>query len=143
MHEYRSGSSHEGFVSLFCFIAVKDWLSLVPFVGTVSLIVYVTSHTFQEKWEQYQGRNRDNLCKVNLSIKKCSDKVVDMVDIEDLGDKVVYCRCWRSATVSSAPIQDSLYALKNLLYFILFYISCLILVIALQAMLGHLFEGFN
>ncbi|XP_014784244.2 CDGSH iron-sulfur domain-containing protein 2 homolog B [Octopus bimaculoides] len=89
---------------------VKDWLSLMPFVGTVSLIVYVTSHTFQEKWEQYQGRNRDNLCKVNLSIKKCSDKVVDMVDIEDLGDKVVYCRCWRSATF---PFCDGSHAKHN------------------------------
>jgi hypothetical protein len=36
---------------------------------------------------------------VNLDIKKSESKVVDTIDIEDVGDKKVFCRCWRSATV--------------------------------------------
>lgn len=36
---------------------------------------------------------------VNLAIKKNESKVVDNVDIEEIGDKKVFCRCWRSAMV--------------------------------------------
>ena len=36
---------------------------------------------------------------VNLKIQKENAKVVNMVDIEELGDKVSYCRCWRSNKV--------------------------------------------
>lgn len=36
---------------------------------------------------------------VNLKIQKETPKVVNMVDIEDLGEKVTYCRCWRSKKV--------------------------------------------
>ena len=36
---------------------------------------------------------------VNLTLKKGESKVVDTVDIEDIGDKKVFCRCWRSAIV--------------------------------------------
>lgn len=34
--------------------------------------------------------------KVNLDVQKDNPKVVHAFDIEDLGDKAVYCRCWRS-----------------------------------------------
>lgn len=33
---------------------------------------------------------------VNACIKKDCGKVVDTVDMEDMGDKKVFCRCWRS-----------------------------------------------
>ena len=33
---------------------------------------------------------------VNACHKKDCDKVVDSVDMEDMGDKAVFCRCWRS-----------------------------------------------
>jgi CDGSH-type Zn-finger protein len=33
---------------------------------------------------------------VNPCLKKDCDKVVDSVDIEDIGEKAVFCRCWRS-----------------------------------------------
>ncbi|KAJ8248372.1 hypothetical protein GJAV_G00241320 [Gymnothorax javanicus] len=35
-------------------------------------------------------------CWVNLDLQKDNPKVVHAFDIEDLGDKAVYCRCWRS-----------------------------------------------
>jgi CDGSH iron-sulfur domain-containing protein 2 len=38
---------------------------------------------------------------VNLKIGKDKEKVVDMVDIEDIGEKAAYCRCWKSKTVST------------------------------------------
>ncbi|ODM90106.1 CDGSH iron-sulfur domain-containing protein 1, partial [Orchesella cincta] len=34
--------------------------------------------------------------KVNLNIKKDNTKVVDTCDIEEIGRKEVFCRCWRS-----------------------------------------------
>ena len=36
---------------------------------------------------------------INKSVKKDTAKVVDCFDIEDLPDKVSYCRCWRSKKV--------------------------------------------
>ncbi|XP_003745010.1 CDGSH iron-sulfur domain-containing protein 1 isoform X2 [Galendromus occidentalis] len=36
-------------------------------------------------------------CKVNPGIDKSKAKVVNTVDIEDIGDKAVFCRCWRSS----------------------------------------------
>ncbi|KAG9484972.1 CDGSH iron-sulfur domain-containing protein 1 [Eleutherodactylus coqui] len=41
---------------------------------------------------------RDKCCKsmVNQEIQKDNPKVVHAFDMEDLGDKAVYCRCWRS-----------------------------------------------
>merc|ERR1711976_1148919 len=33
---------------------------------------------------------------VNHCIKKNESKVVDTIDIEDMGDKGVFCRCWKS-----------------------------------------------
>ena len=37
-----------------------------------------------------------NSQQVNLKIKKDEAKVVDTLDIEDLGSKSVMCRCWKS-----------------------------------------------
>lgn len=34
--------------------------------------------------------------RVNGKIQLTSDKIVHSVDIEDIGDKKVYCRCWKS-----------------------------------------------
>uniref|UniRef100_A0A914D6Z6 Iron-binding zinc finger CDGSH type domain-containing protein n=1 Tax=Acrobeloides nanus TaxID=290746 RepID=A0A914D6Z6_9BILA len=34
---------------------------------------------------------------VNQAVKKDTDKVVDTVDMEDIGEKKVFCRCWRSS----------------------------------------------
>lgn len=37
--------------------------------------------------------------KVNQKIQKDSDKVVHSIDIEDIGKKSVFCRCWQSEKV--------------------------------------------
>lgn len=44
---------------------------------------------------------RSSTCgKVNPKILKNSPKVVDTIDVEDITDKAVFCRCWRSKNVS-------------------------------------------
>lgn len=47
---------------------------------------------------------------VNVSVKKECSKVVDTVDMEDLGEKKVFCRCWRSAKF---PYCDGAHAKHN------------------------------
>ena len=80
------------------YISVWDWLSLLPFVGTVSLLSYVTSQAFKPKPPPKKSP-------VNLKIQKESAKVVNIVDLEDLADKVTYCRCWRSKRVNISLLQ--------------------------------------
>lgn len=78
--------------SVFGFIQLSggDWIALIPFVGTVSLIAYVTVKAFQPK----PPVKKEPIC--NLKIQKEVQKVVNIVDIEEIGEKVSYCRCWRS-----------------------------------------------
>ncbi|KAG1962267.1 CDGSH iron-sulfur domain-containing protein [Pimephales promelas] len=42
--------------------------------------------------------------RVNLTVKKDSPKVVHSFDMEDIGNKAVYCRCWRSKKVSETML---------------------------------------
>ena len=39
--------------------------------------------------------------RINKKIKLEEDKVVDSVDVKDIGDKKVFCRCWKSKKVCS------------------------------------------
>ncbi|XP_041715116.2 CDGSH iron-sulfur domain-containing protein 1 isoform X2 [Coregonus clupeaformis] len=48
--------------------------------------------------------------KVNFDLQKDNPKVVHAFDIEDLGDKAVYCRCWRS---KKFPYCDGAHAKHN------------------------------
>jgi len=64
-----------------------EWLRLVPLIGTLGAVIVLTVA---------QLRKGQGSGKVNQSIEKDKAKVVNMYDIEDLGDKVSFCRCWRS-----------------------------------------------
>jgi len=44
------------------------------------------------------GRKATSNRRVNKTQKLDSAKVVTMVDVEDVGDKTAYCRCWQSKT---------------------------------------------
>jgi len=46
----------------------------------------------------------------NYVIKLNTDKVVDTADIEDLGDKKVFCRCWKS---KKFPLCDGSHGAHN------------------------------
>ncbi|XP_065131328.1 CDGSH iron-sulfur domain-containing protein 1 isoform X2 [Paramisgurnus dabryanus] len=48
--------------------------------------------------------------RVNQTINKDSPKVVHSFDIEDIGNKVAYCRCWRS---KKFPYCDGAHAKHN------------------------------
>jgi CDGSH-type Zn-finger protein len=46
------------------------------------------------KWRQTKSGTKKG--SVNLCVQKEQPKVVHALDIEDLGSKTVFCRCWRS-----------------------------------------------
>ena len=67
-----------------------EWSKYIPWVTTAVLGVYVI----------YQFVKKDKSCEwVNKSIQKDQPKVATPVDIEDLGEKTVFCRCWRTKNV--------------------------------------------
>ncbi|KAK3726285.1 hypothetical protein QZH41_012713 [Actinostola sp. cb2023] len=63
-----------------------DWIKLVPVVVTSTVAAYLVFKAFAPKKKDI----------INHSIEKDKDKVASVVDIEDLGEKGVFCRCWRS-----------------------------------------------
>lgn len=70
----------------------NEWVQLVPFVVTTSVVVYlVVSALLPSKPPKKPDEDW-----VNKSIQKDKEKVADIIEIQDLGDKTVYCRCWKS-----------------------------------------------
>ncbi|KAL7877732.1 hypothetical protein SRHO_G00043750 [Serrasalmus rhombeus] len=61
-------------------------LSVTAGAAAVGVLVYKT----------FFSKDKCAKPKVNLDFQKDNPKVVHAFDIEDLGDKAVYCRCWRS-----------------------------------------------
>jgi CDGSH-type Zn-finger protein len=84
-----AGIFHLGFADLF---------RLTPLIAVISGSTYYTVRYLRGEPEggaepvPRVGKRG----KVNLNIKKDSSKVVDTCDIEEIGDKKVFCRCWRS-----------------------------------------------
>ncbi|VDQ15526.1 unnamed protein product [Trichobilharzia regenti] len=73
---------------------VKDIIALTAFgslSGALGYAVYTTAP-------------------VNYDIKKHITKCVDIVDIENITEKKVYCRCWRS---SKFPLCDGTHNKHN------------------------------
>lgn len=80
---------------VFNVFVVSEWLRLLPLLGILALLGYLTIRPFLPK----KKKQRDSL--INLKIQKENPKVVNEIDIEDLNSaNVCYCRCWRSKTVS-------------------------------------------
>uniref|UniRef100_A0A0A9Y920 CDGSH iron-sulfur domain-containing protein 2 homologue n=1 Tax=Lygus hesperus TaxID=30085 RepID=A0A0A9Y920_LYGHE len=80
------------------FVSVKDWANLVPFFALVGGAGYITYRAFRPK----------QVC--NPCFKKDDPKVVNVVNIEELGEKTAFCRCWRSAKF---PYCDGAHAAHN------------------------------
>lgn len=75
------------------YFLVRDWLALIPPTAAVAGLTYVSYRAFCP-------HGRPAPCgKVNPTIQKTSPKVVDTVDIEDITEKAVFCRCWRTKNV--------------------------------------------
>uniref|UniRef100_T1JMM0 Iron-binding zinc finger CDGSH type domain-containing protein n=1 Tax=Strigamia maritima TaxID=126957 RepID=T1JMM0_STRMM len=68
-------------------LSTQEWLALV---GTATTLSLAACWTYSKLFKPSDGR-------INPSIQKDSPKVVHGFDIEDLGDNVAFCRCWRSA----------------------------------------------
>uniref|UniRef100_A0A7E4UZ21 CDGSH iron-sulfur domain-containing protein 2 homologue n=2 Tax=Panagrellus redivivus TaxID=6233 RepID=A0A7E4UZ21_PANRE len=51
-----------------------------------------------------------NKARCNHHVKLNTDKVVDTVDIEDVGEKKAYCRCWKS---KKWPLCDGSHTAHN------------------------------
>ncbi|XP_018942549.1 CDGSH iron-sulfur domain-containing protein 1-like isoform X1 [Cyprinus carpio] len=67
----------------------KDQLiTIVPVAVAAALSTYLLTRYFSSQ-SSPKGR-------VNMSVNKDSPKVVHSFDMEDIGNKAVYCRCWRS-----------------------------------------------
>uniref|UniRef100_A0A8C4RK99 CDGSH iron sulfur domain 1 n=1 Tax=Erpetoichthys calabaricus TaxID=27687 RepID=A0A8C4RK99_ERPCA len=65
-----------------------EWIATVSLAAGAAAVGYLV----------YKHRLSKKRCKscVNLDIQKEIPKIVHAFDIEDLGEKTVYCRCWRS-----------------------------------------------
>ncbi|KAE8589995.1 hypothetical protein XENTR_v10017894 [Xenopus tropicalis] len=68
---------------------VKEWTTAASLVVATAAVGYIAYKSLCCK---------DKCCKarVNPDLQKDNPKVVHAFDMEDLGDKAVYCRCWRS-----------------------------------------------
>lgn len=88
---------------------VRDLLSLVPPTAALAGFTYITYRAFCP-----HGRPAPT-SKVNLKILKSEAKVVDSVDIEDISEKAVFCRCWRSKNVVWNPFV-SIFYLHNFIF---------------------------
>ncbi|KYM81624.1 CDGSH iron-sulfur domain-containing protein 2 like protein [Atta colombica] len=71
-------------------LGVRDWFALVPPTALLAGLGYMSYRAFCPR-----GRPAPH-GRVNLKVKKDIPKVVDTVDIEDISEKAVFCRCWRS-----------------------------------------------
>ena len=81
-------------------LSISDWMRLVPFGVAVGGLSYlslqglanspVVGPVVKEKLSMLPGMKDKN--RVNNTVKMEQAKVVDTIDIEDLGDKGVFCR---------------------------------------------------
>ncbi|KAJ8335836.1 hypothetical protein SKAU_G00391780 [Synaphobranchus kaupii] len=87
------------------FVRLTEWLQLLPLLGILALLGYITIRPFLPKKKQ----QKDSL--INLKIQNENPEVVNEIDIEDLkSTNVCYCRCWRSKTF---PVCDESHEKHN------------------------------
>lgn len=70
-----------------------SWFGTALAVGYAAYLTYTTSKQRQSGQFAHMAEKSSM---VNPAIKKDEPKVVDSIDVEDLGNKSVFCRCWRS-----------------------------------------------
>ena len=80
----------------FAELSREEWLELIPFLLFLIVLFYLVFAPFFN----FMTRKRKPRPRVNRKQKMTENKVVDAFDIEDLGDKAAFCRCWKSSKVS-------------------------------------------
>lgn len=70
-------------------MGAKDLLHLVAFTGAIAGTVHYGILPLV---------NKKTSSRVNTTIKLDAPKVVDVVNVADMGEKTCYCRCWKSKT---------------------------------------------
>ncbi|XP_014225323.1 CDGSH iron-sulfur domain-containing protein 2 homolog [Trichogramma pretiosum] len=84
-------------------LGVKDWLALVPPTAALVGLGYMSYLAFCP-----EARKSDK--RVNCCINLKSDKIVDVVDVEDITEKAAFCRCWKT---KNWPYCDGSHAKHN------------------------------
>lgn len=86
----------------FAELSGKEWLDLMPLIGFIFLFLMMLVGQFFEGKPSNKGDGAPAAKEtiVNPSIDKEKEKIAQSFDIEDLGKKTVFCRCWRSKKVS-------------------------------------------
>ena len=86
----------------------NEWLQLLPFFIFLITFVYIILSPFIS----FLTNVRKPRPRINSKQKLSEPKVADTVDIEDLGNKTVYCRCWRSNKVQCEKQVQNLRAIS-------------------------------
>lgn len=90
-------------------------MPILPWVGTALAVLYAIKVTYNIKSPCVGSSSR-----INEKIDKSNPKVATMVDIEDLGEKTAFCRCWKSEKVYERFGRCVILSLSFLTIFILF-----------------------
>ncbi|XP_037694200.1 CDGSH iron-sulfur domain-containing protein 1-like [Choloepus didactylus] len=80
-----------------------EWIAAVTITAATAATGYLA-------YKRFYIRDHHNKAMVNLHIQKDNPKVVNAFDMEDLGDKAVYCHCWRS---KKFPLCDGSHTKHN------------------------------
>ncbi|KAL6036122.1 hypothetical protein STEG23_017004 [Scotinomys teguina] len=80
-----------------------EWIAAVAFAAGTAALGYLA-------YKKFYMKDTHTKAIVNLQVKKDNPKVVHAFDMEDLGDKAVYCRCWRS---KKFPVFDGAHIKHN------------------------------
>nr|CDS20769.1 cdgsh iron sulfur domain containing protein [Echinococcus granulosus] len=83
-------------------VHIPELLASVPIPETFSGLFSLSRYSVY-----FTMKNRYFSKHVNTLIKKDQEKVVDFIDIESIGRKAVYCRCWKSKKARH-PARSSL-----------------------------------
>ena len=71
----------------------------MTFSAAVGTTGYFFGKPFYEKYVEKYITEEKKAVAFNHDIRLDADKVYDIIDVEDLGEKTNFCRCWKSKKV--------------------------------------------